>query len=133
MMAKATVAEHYTRYVAERRDGPRPSGRPRQLTRAIEEAITVKAIASFESKMACTYLNLAEFIFELFGVTVSNQLVRLSVKRNEAVKILSVYPMEDARVECPPSEIDAHFALLAQEPQRLPAFLRCNLDEMGWT
>jgi hypothetical protein len=91
----------------------------------------VKAIANFESKMACTYSNLAEFVFELLWVTVSNQLVRLTVKRNEAVKVLSVYPMEDARVECPPSEIDGHFALLPQELQRLPASLLCNLDEMG--
>jgi hypothetical protein len=117
MMAKATVAEHYTRYVAERRDGPRPPVRPRQFTRAIEEVITVKAIACFESKMACTYSNLAEFVFESFGVTVSKQLVRLTVKRSEAVKVFSVYPMEDARVECPLSEIDAHFALLAQKLQ----------------
>jgi uncharacterized small protein (DUF1192 family) len=63
---------------------------------------------------------------------VSSQLVRLTVKRNEAVKVLSVYPMEDARIECLPSEIDAHFALLAQELQRLPASLLCNLGEMGW-
>jgi hypothetical protein len=132
MMAKATVAEYYTRYVAERRDGPRPPGGPRRLTRAIEEAITVKVIASFESKMACIYWNLTDFVFESFGVTLNNQLVPLTVKRNEAVKVFSVYPMEDARVECPPSEIDAHFALLAWELQRLPASLLCNLEEMGW-
>jgi hypothetical protein len=63
---------------------------------------------------------------------VSNQLVRLIVKRNEAVKVFSVYPMEDARVECPSSEVDAHFALLTQELQRLSASLLSNLDEMGW-
>jgi hypothetical protein len=57
--------------------------------------ITVKAIASFDSKMACTYSNLAEFVFESFGLTVSNQLVRLTVKRNAAVKVLSVHPMEN--------------------------------------
>jgi hypothetical protein len=113
MTAKVTLAEDYTCYVAERRDGPRPPGRPRRLKRAIEEAINVKAIASYESKMACTYSNLAEFIFESFRVTVSNQLVRLTVKRNATVNVLSVYPMENARIECPPTEIDAHFGLLA--------------------
>jgi hypothetical protein len=63
---------------------------------------------------------------------VSNQLVRLPVKRNKTVKVLSVYPMENTRVECLPSEIDAHFTLLAQALQRLPASLPCNLDDMGW-
>jgi hypothetical protein len=132
MTAKVTVAEHYTCYVAERRDGPRPPGRPRRLKRAIEEVITVKAIASYESKVASTYSNLAEFVFESFGVTVSNQLVRLTIGRNATVKVLSVYPMENARIECPPSGIDAHFGLLAQDLRRLPASLRCNIDEMGW-
>jgi hypothetical protein len=54
-MAKTTVTEHYIRYLAERRYGLRPRGPPHRLTRAIEEAITVKAIESFEDKMACTY------------------------------------------------------------------------------
>jgi hypothetical protein len=62
----------------------------------------------------------------------NNQLVRVTVKRNEAVKVLSVYPMENARAECPPSEIDGYFAFLAQGLQRPSASLLCDLDEMGW-
>jgi hypothetical protein len=41
-LAKATVAEHYTRYLAEQCYGLRTLGRPRRLPRVIEEAMAVK-------------------------------------------------------------------------------------------
>jgi hypothetical protein len=59
-MAKVTIAEHYTRHLAERRDGLRPPGRPRRLTRNIKEAITVKTIESFKNKITCTYSDMSD-------------------------------------------------------------------------
>jgi hypothetical protein len=131
-MAKATVAEHSGRYLAERRHGPRPPGRPSKFTRAIEEAIVVKAIDRFDSKTACAYSDLADFAFETFGVSVNSQLIRVTIKRNTDVKALLAYPMENDRVECPMEDIDARFALLEEELRQMPASLVCNLDEMGW-
>jgi hypothetical protein len=131
-MAKPTTTEHSTRDLTERRYSVGPTGRRHRLTKTIEEAITVKAIESSENKVACTYSDLVEFVFEWFGATVSNQLARLTAKRNKRVTVLTAHPMEDARVKYTPSEIDAHFALVAQELQRLPASLLYKLKEMGW-
>jgi hypothetical protein len=131
-MARATVAEHYGQYLAERRDGPQPPGRPCKLTRAIEEAIVAKAIDRFDNKTACTCSDLTAFVFEAFGVSVSRQLIRLTIKRNTDVKALLAYPMENNRVECPTEDIDANFALLEEELRQMPASLVGNLDELGW-
>jgi hypothetical protein len=71
-MAKATSAEHDTRYLAEPRSGRRPPSWPHRLRKALKNVITIDAIDSFGNKMACTFSDLAEFGSESFAVTVSN-------------------------------------------------------------
>jgi hypothetical protein len=90
-MAKATVAEHYTRYLAEQCSGLLLPGRLRRLTKAI----TVMAIESFENKITCTYSDMADFAFESFGVTLRNQWVRFPVKCDKSVKVPFACPTED--------------------------------------
>jgi hypothetical protein len=75
---------------------------------------------------------LADDIFEVFNLTVSNQLIRLTVKRSSQAKVILAHPMEAHHVACPEGDINAHFQLLGQELDQIPACLACNLEEMGW-
>jgi hypothetical protein len=75
---------------------------------------------------------LTNYIFEAFKLTVSNQLIRLTVKQNSHIKAILAHRIEADRVACPEGDIDAYFELLGQEPGQIPACLVCNLDEMGW-
>jgi hypothetical protein len=54
-MTKATVSEHYYRYLGERTHGPRPRGRQRKFIRAMEEAIIVNATECYEMHVAYVY------------------------------------------------------------------------------
>jgi hypothetical protein len=98
----------------------------------MEEAISIKTAEAFESQVPCTYSALADYIFEAFNLTVSNQFIRLTVKRSSQVKTILSHPMEADRVACPESDINVHFELLGQELEQMPACLICNLDEIGW-
>jgi hypothetical protein len=100
-MAKATIAEHSTCYPGERRYDLRLPCRPRELTRVREEAICVKAIETLNEEMTGTYSDLADFVFSAFRMTVSNRLIRVTIKRTKNVEALSVSPMEGVLVACP--------------------------------
>jgi hypothetical protein len=90
----------------------------------MDKAISIKAAEEFESQVPCTYSELADYIFEALNLTVSNQLIRLTIKRSSQVKAILAHPMEADRVACSEGDIDAHF-------EQMPACLVCNLDEIG--
>jgi hypothetical protein len=71
-MAKATIAEHYGRCLAECRHSPRPPGRLGKVTGTIEEAIAVNAIDIFNNETTCTDSDLTRFVFKTFGVSANS-------------------------------------------------------------
>jgi len=98
----------------------------------MEQAIIERASEDLRSQTPCTLASLTEFIHDSFGVQVSVDLVRHTVKRSALVKTATAIPMEQERVDCATEDIDEHFRLLAAEVTDIPACLVCNLDEMGW-
>jgi hypothetical protein len=83
---KAAVSEQYYRYLGEQAHDPRPPGHSRKLAQAMEEAITVKATEYYETRVACVYFTFAGFVFDAFGLVLSNQPVRLTVKSHLSIK-----------------------------------------------
>jgi hypothetical protein len=131
---KATVAEHYQRYIRDRgtSKGVRPPGRPRKITQQMHNEICLFSQACSETGALCTLSAIAEHLTEEHDLTVTNTTIAALVKSSPYLKIIQVDPMEQERVDCPPAEIDRYFTKLAATITGMPASLICNFDEMGY-
>jgi hypothetical protein len=109
----------------------RPAGRPRTLTDDQWEDIVSYVLLRNEARRPPSYSDIQIHILDTFDVSIAGDTLRNLIRRTDRLRVVDGKPVEEERVECDTTQIDAYYRNLEHILKDFPASLVINLDESG--
>jgi hypothetical protein len=78
-----------------------------------------------------SYADIQIHILDTFDVSIAGDTFRNLIRRTDRLRAVDAKPVEEERVECDTTEIDAYYRDLEHILKDFPASLVINLDESG--
>ena len=97
---KGTIATHIERAKREiAHGGVNPIGRPPILDSYIMSSLRKKVCEDYENHILCTYSSLAEWLYEIYNITISSNTLGSIIRKDQMVKPIWGKPMEIERLD----------------------------------